>query len=240
MQYRRFLRKQLSTCSVRRFSQYLYPDLHVSGISGAGAPGGQIIRSTTICCVRKGESVVLMSDGQASIGSVVAKPNANKVRFLSNKSVICGFAGAAADGITLTELLEKKLEEYPQQLLRAAVEMAKLWRTEKILRHLNALMIVADTEVTLTMSGSGEVIESHSPVTAIGSGGHFAESAGRAIYDVRDDFTAEQIAHKAMDIASDMCIYTNKNYRQIKLPNKAEIKKYPIEVGTILGLEPMC
>merc|ERR1719242_2601711 len=194
----RFLQRRL----VRQFSHMIYPDLHVNSLSGAGSYGGQIVRSTTICCIRKGEKVILMSDGQATIGSVVAKPNANKVRYLSNNTVICGFAGAAADGITLTELLEKKLEEYPAQLLRAAVEMAKLWRTEKILRHLNALMIVADNDVTLTLSGSGEVIEAHSHVVAVGSGGNFAEAAGRAVYDF--DLTSDEIALRSMEIASDM------------------------------------
>jgi len=229
---RNFLNRVLKR-STRNFSQHIYPDLHANGLSS----GGLIVRSTTICCVRKGDKVVLMSDGQATIGSVVAKPNANKVRFLSNNSVICGFAGAAADGITLTELLEKKLEEYPAQLLRAAVEMAKLWRTEKILRHLNALMIVADSEVTLTLSGSGEVIESHSPVTAVGSGGNFAEAAGRALYEF-DHLTADDIANRSMDIASDMCVYTNKCFRRVSLPNKAEVSTFEGEKGKIIEMEP--
>lgn len=207
----------------RRFSNYIYPDLHFGSINHAGSFGGQVVRSTTICCVRKGDKVVLMSDGQATIGSVVAKPNANKVRMLSNNQVICGFAGSAADGITLTDLLEKKLEEYPAQLLRACVEMAKMWRTEKILRHLNALLIVADSEITLTLSGAGEVIESHSPISAVGSGGLFAEAAGRALYDI-DGMTAEVICQRSMDIASDMCVYTNKCFRKVELPNTKVIE----------------
>lgn len=201
----------------REFSYYIHPDLQFKQSFNLKSSTEQIIHSTTICCVRKGLKVVLMSDGQATIGSVVAKPNANKIRMLSNNQVICGFAGAAADGITLMDLLEKKLEEYPNQLLRASVEMAKLWRTEKILKHLNALMIVADSEVTLTLSGSGEVIEAYTPVVSIGSGGHFAEAAGRALCNM--NLSAGEICHRAMDIASEMCIYTNKNFRVIELDN---------------------
>jgi len=230
---RTFFNRNIIRRGCRQFSNFIHPDLHAS----VGNPYGQIVRSTTICCVRKGEKVVLMSDGQATIGSVVAKPNANKVRYLSNSSVICGFAGAAADGITLTELLEKKLEEYPAQLLRASVEMAKLWRTEKILRHLNAIMIVADAEVTLTLSGSGEVIESHSPVTAVGSGGNFAEAAGRALYQF-DDLTAHDVAYQSMEIASDMCVYTNKCFRKVSLENKAIISPFESQKGNIIELEP--
>merc|ERR1711976_156611 len=201
----------------RRFSYHIYPYLYSQHISNTKDLYKNTIHSTTICCVRKDSKVVLMSDGQATIGSVVAKPNANKIRMLSNNRVICGFAGAAADGITLMDLLEKKLEEYPNQLLRAAVEMTKLWRTEKILKHLNALMIVADSQVTLTLSGSGEVIEVCTPVVSIGSGGHFAEAAGRALCNM--NLSAAEICYRAMDVASEMCIYTNKNFRIIELEN---------------------
>merc|ERR1719356_467409 len=202
MQARLFRRSIIP--STRNFSQWIYPDLHINAVSGAGAYGGQIVRATTIC-------------------SVVAKPNTKKVSYLSNSTVICGFAGAAADGITLIDLLEKKLEEYNGKLLRASVELSKLWRTDKMLRNLNALLIAADSEISLTLSGSGEVIESHSPVIAVGSGGNFAEAAGRALY--REQLSADEICLRAMQVASDMCIYTNSNFRLVELENKAVEKE---------------
>merc|ERR1719384_1905387 len=182
----------------------------------------QIWRSTTILCVRKGKEVVMMGDGQMSIGQVVAKPTTNKVRYLAKEKVICGFAGAAADGLTLMDLIDKQLTEYPGQLMRACVETAKLWRTEKRLRNLNALLILCDKDITLELSGSGEVFEADGNVMAIGSGGHFAYAAATALMD-QEGMEAEQIANKAMKIAGDMCVYTNQNTKMLKLENtKAE------------------
>lgn len=171
---------------------------------GLGTP----IRSTTIICVRKNDEVVLMGDGQMTIGSTVAKPNARKLRKLNNGKVICGFAGAAADGIALIDLLEKKLSER-DELRRATVETARLWRTDKILRHLNALIIVADENNTFELTGSGELVEPETGIIAIGSGGNFADAAARALMD--SDLTAMEVATKAMKIAGDMCVYTNHN-----------------------------
>lgn len=140
--------------------------------------------ATTILCVRKGKDVVLIGDGQVSMGATVVKPNARKVRRIGNGKVMAGFAGATADAFSLVERLEAKLEEYPGQLLRAGVETAKLWRTDKYLRHLEAMLIASDEEVSLCISGNGDVIESHDGLLAIGSGGTFALAAARALMDV--------------------------------------------------------
>lgn len=162
---------------------------------------------TTIVSVRKGGRVVIAGDGQVSAGATVMKHNARKVRFLSKGSVIAGFAGATADAFTLFERLEAKLEQYPDQLLRACVELAKDWRTDRYLRHLEALMIVADQGTTLVITGSGDVVEPDSGVAAIGSGGNYALAAARALADT--DLDAEAIARKAMKIAAEICVYTN-------------------------------
>eukprot|EP01083_Nonionella_stella_P104513 299641_1 len=167
------------------------------------------VHSTTIICVRKGEEIVMCGDGQMTIGTVVAKPNGRKLRKLHNEKAVCGFAGAAADGIALVDLLEKKLSER-DELRRACVETSRMWRTDRILRHLNAILIVADEKATYQLTGSGELIESDTGIMAIGSGGNFAEAAARALMD-RDDLSADDIAAKAMKIAGDMCIYTNHN-----------------------------
>src|SRR4030095_12202757 len=165
---------------------------------------------TTILGVRKGGKTVVAGDGQVSLGNTVIKPNAKKVRRLGSEgTVIGGFAGATADAFTLFERLEKKLEQHHGQLMRAAVELAKDWRTDKYLRNLEAMMIVADKEVTLILTGNGDVLEPASGVAAIGSGGNYALSAATALYDYEQD--AEVIARKAMKIASDICIYTNDN-----------------------------
>lgn len=148
-----------------------------------------------------------MGDGQVTLGDMVVKPNVRKVRRLGD-SAIGGFAGSAADGITLFERLETKLEEHPGQLRRAAVELAKMWRQDKVLRHLQAQMIVADAEATLTLTGNGDVIEPHDGVMAIGSGSGYAEAAARALIDL-PDMDAFSIAKKAMGVAGDLCIYTN-------------------------------
>lgn len=164
---------------------------------------------TTILSVRRGGKVVVVGDGQVSMGQTVMKPNAKKVRRLGDGSVIGGFAGATADAFTLFERLERKLEQHHGQLLRAAVELAKDWRTDKYLRNLEAMMIVADSQVTLILTGNGDVLEPESGIAAIGSGGNFALSAARALADYEQD--AEVLAKKAMKVAADICVYTNEN-----------------------------
>lgn len=164
---------------------------------------------TTILAVRKNGKVVIAGDGQVSLQSTIIKPNAKKVRRLGDGKVIGGFAGATADAFTLFERLERKLEQHRGQLLRAAVELAKDWRTDKYLRNLEAMMIVADPSVTLILTGNGDVLEPAAGVAAIGSGGNFALSAATALFDYEED--AEAIARKAMKIAADICVYTNDN-----------------------------
>ncbi|MCU0728964.1 MAG: ATP-dependent protease subunit HslV [Sphingopyxis sp.] len=165
---------------------------------------------TTILSVRKPGRVVIIGDGQVSMGNTVMKPNARKVRRLHDGSVIAGFAGATADAFTLFERLERKLEAHNGQLMRAAVELAKDWRTDKYLRNLEAMMIVADKDVTLVLTGNGDVLEPAHGVTAIGSGGNFAYSAARALVDYEQD--AETLARKAMEIAADICVFTNDQF----------------------------
>ncbi|GAA0597496.1 ATP-dependent protease subunit HslV [Paenochrobactrum glaciei] len=165
------------------------------------------IYGTTIVTVRKGDKVVIAGDGQVSLGNTVMKGNARKVRRLSKGNVIAGFAGATADAFTLLERLEAKLEQYPDQLMRACVELAKDWRTDRYLRKLEAMMLVADANVTLALTGTGDVLEPEHGVMAIGSGGNYALAAARALVDT--DLGAEEIALKAMNIAADICIYTN-------------------------------
>jgi ATP-dependent HslUV protease subunit HslV len=164
---------------------------------------------TTILAVRKGGQAVIAGDGQVTLGQTIIKPNARKVRRLGDGSVIGGFAGATADAFTLFERLEKKLEQHHGALMRAAVELAKDWRTDKYLRNLEAMMIVADKDVTLVLTGNGDVLEPGSGVTAIGSGGNFALAAATALFGHVDD--AEAIAREAMQIAADICVYTNAN-----------------------------
>ena len=164
---------------------------------------------TTILSVRRGGKVVVVGDGQVSMGQTVMKPNAKKVRRLGDGSVIGGFAGATADAFTLFERLERKLEQHHGALLRAAVELAKDWRTDKYLRNLEAMMIVADKDVTLILTGNGDVLEPVGGIAAIGSGGNFALAAARALTDYEPD--AETLARKAMKVASDICVYTNEN-----------------------------
>jgi ATP-dependent HslUV protease subunit HslV len=166
-------------------------------------------RGTTIVTVRKGNKVVVAGDGQVSLGQTVIKGNARKVRPLGKGNVIGGFAGATADAFTLFERLEAKLEQYPEQLTRACVDMAKDWRTDRYLRRLEAMMIVADKETSLVLTGTGDVLEPENGVIAIGSGGNFALAAARALMDT--DMDAEEIARKAMAIAAEICVYTNDN-----------------------------
>jgi ATP-dependent HslUV protease, peptidase subunit HslV len=164
---------------------------------------------TTILGVRKGGKIVIAGDGQVSMGSTVMKGNARKVRPLGTTGVIAGFAGATADAMTLFERLEGKLEQFPNQLTRACVEMAKDWRTDRYLRRLEAMMIVADKNISLVLTGTGDVLEPEHGVVAIGSGGNYALAAARALMDT--DMDAEAIARKAMGIAADICVYTNGN-----------------------------
>jgi len=162
---------------------------------------------TTIVGIRKGGKTVIAGDGQVSMGNTVMKPNARKVRRIGDGKVIAGFAGATADAFTLFERLERKLEQYRGQLMRAAVELAKDWRTDKYLRNLEALMIVADADTLLVLTGNGDVLEPEGGITAIGSGGNYALAAARALDAYEDD--AENIARKAMQVAADICVFTN-------------------------------
>lgn len=175
--------------------------------SHSGAPASW--HATTILTVRKDGKVVVAGDGQVSLGDTVIKANARKVRRFSKADVIGGFAGATADAFTLFERLEAKLEQYPDQLTRACVEMAKDWRTDRYLRRLEAMMIVADKTTTLTLTGTGDVLEPEDHIMGIGSGGNYALAAARALYD--QPLEAEAIARKAMGIAADICVYTNAN-----------------------------
>ena len=176
----------------------------------SAAPETTVWHGTTILTVRKGGKVVVGGDGQVSIGQTVIKSNAKKVRKLGKGGeVIGGFAGATADAFTLFERLEAKLEQYPGQLTRAAVELAKDWRTDRYLRRLEAMMIVADKEVSLVLTGTGDVLEPEGGVMAIGSGGNYALAAARALVDTDKD--AETIVRRALDIAADICVYTNRN-----------------------------
>ncbi len=169
----------------------------------------EIWHGTTILAVRKGGKVVIAGDGQVSIGPTIMKGNARKVRPLADGKVIAGFAGATADALTLFERLEQKLERFPDQLARAAVDLAKDWRTDRFLRRLEALIIVADARETFVITGAGDVLDPEHAVVAVGSGGNYALAAARALYDHLDD--AEKIARDAMGIAADICVYTNRN-----------------------------
>jgi len=167
------------------------------------------MHATTIVTVRKGGKVVIAGDGQVSLGQTIMKGNARKVRRIGKGNVIAGFAGATADAFTLLERLETKLEQYPDQLTRACVELAKDWRTDRYLRRLEAMMLVADAKVSLALTGTGDVLEPEYGVMAIGSGGNFALAAARALIDT--DADAEMIARTAMRIAAEICVYTNQN-----------------------------
>lgn len=165
---------------------------------------------TTVVSIRKGGRVVIAADGQVTLGNTVVKATARKVRRLADGNVLAGFAGATADAFTLFERLEAKLERFPGQLTRACVELAKDWRTDRYLRRLEAMMAVADAETSLILSGTGDVLEPDDFLIGIGSGGPYALAAARAMID-RDDLDAEQVARRAVEIAADICIYTNRN-----------------------------
>jgi ATP-dependent HslUV protease subunit HslV len=170
---------------------------------------------TTVLTVRKGGSVVIGADGQVSVGQTIVKANAKKVRRLGKGDVIGGFAGATADAFTLFERLEGKLEQYPGQLTRAAVELAKDWRTDRYLRRLEAMMLVADKDVSLMLTGTGDVLEPEAGMMGIGSGGNFALAAARALIDGPLD--AEAVVRRALDIAADICVFTNRSLTLEKL-----------------------
>lgn len=171
--------------------------------------------ATTILCVEKDGKKVIVGDGQVSVGPTILKGSAKKLRQLTSKTadggrIMAGFAGSTADALTLFERLEAKLQTYPGQLTRACVELAKDWRTDRYLRRLEAMMIVADKNTTLLLTGTGDVLEPEDGVVGIGSGGNYALSAARALMDV-PNISAEEVARKAMKIAGDICVYTNHN-----------------------------
>ena len=170
---------------------------------------------TTIISVRKGSEVAIAGDGQVSLGNTVIKGTAQKVRKLGDGSVIAGFAGATADAFTLFERLEAKLEKHPKQLTRACVELAKDWRTDKYLRRLEALLTVADSSTSLLITGMGDVLDPEGSIIGIGSGGNFALSAAKALIDT--DMSAEEIAMKLIQIAAEICVFTNNNITLEKL-----------------------
>ena len=170
----------------------------------------QVWHGTTILSVRKDGRVVIAGDGQVTLGQTVVKGTARKVRRLTDGKVIAGFAGATADALTLFERLEGKLEKHPGQLVRACVEMAKDWRTDRYLRRLEAMMVVADNDESLVLTGTGDVLEPDDGVIGIGSGGNYALAAARALMD-HADMDAEAVARRAMAIAADICVYTNTN-----------------------------
>jgi len=165
---------------------------------------------TTILSVRRGRKVVMAGDGQVSLGQTVVKANAKKVRRIGNGRILAGFAGSTADAFTLLERLEAKLERHPGQLVRACVELAKDWRTDRYLRRLEAMMAVADAESSLVLTGAGDVLEPEGGLIGIGSGGSYALAAAKALLEV-PELDAEEIARRAMRIAAEICVYTNHN-----------------------------
>ncbi len=184
--------------------------MRTAGLNTKEGEGGDMFHATTILCVRRDGKVAIASDGQVTMGSTVLKHNAKKIRRMYNDKVLAGFAGATADAFTLFEKFEAKLESYRGNITRAAVELAKDWRTDRVLRRLEALLIIADAEHSFIISGTGDVIEPEGGVAAIGSGGPYAQAAARALYE-STDLPAVEIVRRAMDIASDICIYTNKH-----------------------------
>lgn len=170
----------------------------------------QPIHATTILCVQRNGQTAIGGDGQVTMGQTIMKGHARKVRRLAGKPIVTGFAGASADAFTLFELFEKKIEQYQQSLSRAAVELAREWRTDRMLRRLEALLIVADPREAFLISGTGDVIAPDSGILAIGSGGNYALAAARALYD-HTDLSARQIVEKGLSIAADICVYTNHN-----------------------------
>lgn len=177
------------------------------------------LRATTVLAVRKDGTTALGGDGQVTLGDTVMKATAQKVRALKDGKILAGFAGAVADAFALFEKLEEKLERYPGNLTRACVELAKDWRTDRYLRRLNALLVVADAEQLLLLSGEGDVIEPDDEIVAIGSGGSYALAAARAL-KAHSDLPAPEIVRKALEIAGDICIYTNRQITVLELTNE--------------------
>ncbi|HEY1802085.1 MAG TPA: ATP-dependent protease subunit HslV [Terriglobales bacterium] len=171
-------------------------------------PSKRLIRSTTVLCVRRNGSVVMAGDGQVTLGESVIKHNARKIRRLYQEKILAGFAGSTADAFSLFSRFEAKLEQYHGNVGRAAVELAKDWRTDKFLRHLEALLLVSDKDQTFLLSGQGDVIEPDTGIAAIGSGGPYAQAAAQALAE-HTELSSRQIAEEAMKIAGKMCIYTN-------------------------------
>ncbi|HJD57496.1 MULTISPECIES: ATP-dependent protease subunit HslV [Rickettsieae] len=169
------------------------------------------LHGTTILCLRKGGEVVITADGQVSLGNTILKSTAKKLRTMFNNSIIAGFAGSTADALTLFEKLELKLEKHSYQLLRSAVELAKEWRSDKYLRKLEAMMIVADKKNILILTGNGDVVEPDGDAAAIGSGGLYALASARGLMSFDNNLTAEEIALKSMHIAADICVFSNHN-----------------------------
>ena len=171
-----------------------------------------ILHGTTIVCVKKGKQVAIAADGQVSLGPTIMKASAKKLRTLADGKIVVGFAGSTADALTLFERLEAKLEKHQDQLARAAVELAKDWRMDKYLRRLEAMLIVADKETILILTGTGDVLEPEDGVAAIGSGGNYAKAAAKAL-STNTDMSAEDVVKAAMDIAADICVYSNHNIK---------------------------
>lgn len=178
------------------------------------------LHGTTIVGVRKNGSVTIAGDGQVSLGNTIVKGTAQKIRSIKQEEyeIIAGFAGSTADAFTLIERLEQKLEKYPGQLSKASVELAKDWRTDKYLRNLEAMMVVSDGIDLLIITGSGDVLEPEHDIAAVGSGGNFALAAAKAIYDIKK--SSQEIAIKAINIASEICVYTNNNIKHLTLSSK--------------------
>ncbi len=174
-------------------------------------PRWEKVRATTVLCVRRGDKVVFAADGQVSLGNTVVKQTARKIRRLYNDKVLAGFAGSTADALSLFGRFEGKLQEHAGNLSRSAVELAKEWRTDRILRHLDALLLVADEKATYLLSGNGDIIEPDGGVAAIGSGGPYALAAARALMK-HSKLTPREIAEQAMEIAADICVFTNTNF----------------------------
>jgi ATP-dependent HslUV protease, peptidase subunit HslV len=231
---------QAATTTTASLPGYLFNNNHPSPPSrrsfhaSSSSSQSNTYHGTTILCVRKNGKVCMMGDGMVSMGNMTIKPNAVKIQRLfpkgisaateenAQKATLVGFAGATADAFTLLERLEGKLDEYPGQLSRSCVELAKGWRTDKYLRRLEASLIVADESKSLEITGNGDVLEMTDGVISIGSGSPFALAAARALMSV-DDMTAEEVAQRAMDIASDMCVYTNKNFISYTLEDVGDI-----------------
>lgn len=192
-----------------------YSGVPVGGASGGIVPGARV-RATTVVAVARNGRVAMAGDGQVSLGETVVKSEARKIRHLRDGNVLVGFAGATADAFTLFGKLEGKLERWPSNLPRACVELAKDWRTDRYLRRLEALLAVADKEHLFLVSGDGNVIEPDQPVLAIGSGGPYALAAARALHD-RPELNAEEVARRALEIAADICIYTNREITVLEL-----------------------